>query len=69
MELSKKRKQKHQKVVDYENQLKKEILGRQGEEEEYWDEYEGFSLDSSSEKSDGNESSPDQLSLMGKRKR
>ena len=78
MGLSKKRKQqlshitarslesrKHRKVVDYENQRKKEILRTQREEEDYWDEYEDFSLDSSSEESDGNESSPDQPSSDG----
>ena len=78
MGLSKKRKQqlsyitarslesrKHRKVVDYENQRKKEILRRQREEEDYWDEYEDFSLDSSSEESDGNESSPDQPNSDG----
>ena len=78
MGLSKKRKQqlsyitarslesrKHRKVVDYENQRKKEILRRQREEEDYWDEYEDFSLDSSSEESDGDESSPDQPSSDG----
>ena len=78
MGLSKKRKQqlsyitarslesrKRRKVVDYENQRKKEILRRQREEEDYWDEYEDFSLDSSSEESDGDESSPDQPSSDG----
>ena len=51
---------KYWKVVDYKNQQKKEILRRQREEKDYWDEYKNFSLDSSSEESDGNESSPDQ---------
>ena len=40
-------------------------MRRQREEEDYWDEYEDFSLDSSSEESDGNESSPDQPSSDG----
>ena len=52
---------KHRKVVGYENQRKREILRRQ-REEDYWDENEDFSLDSSSEEPDGNESSPDQPS-------
>lgn len=66
---------KHRKLVDYKNQGKKEILRRQREEEDYWDENEDFSLDSSSEDSDGNESGPDQPSfeegeeeVMGKHK-
>ena len=52
---------KHRKV-DCKNQRKKEILRRQREEEDYWDEYEDFSLDSSSGESDCHESSPGQLS-------
>ena len=40
-------------------------MRRQREEEDYWDEYEDFSLDSSSEESDCNESSPDQPSSDG----
>ena len=37
-------------------------MRRQREEQDYWDEYEDFSLDSSSEESDGNESGLDQAS-------
>ena len=75
MGLSKKRKQqlshitarslesrKHRKVVDYDSQRRKEILRRQKEEEDYWGEYENFSLNSSSEESNGNDSRPDQPS-------
>ena len=71
MGLSKKRKQqlsfiigrslesrKHQKV-DNENQRKKGILRRQREEEDYWDEYEDYSFESSSDESDCDEPSPD----------
>ena len=45
--------------VDNENQRQKGILRRQREEEEYWDEYEDYSLKSSSDESDCNEPSPD----------
>ena len=61
MGLSKKRKQhtkqmtarslesrKHRKI-DQVTQRKKEILRRQREEEDFWDEYEDFSLESSSD--------------------
>ena len=41
-------------------------MRRQREEKDYWNEYEDFSLDSSFEGSDGNESSPDQLSSDGR---
>ena len=71
MGLSKKRKQqlsfitgrslesrKHRKV-DHENQRKKGILRRQREEEDYWDEYEDYSVESSSDESDCDEPSPD----------
>lgn len=71
MGLSKKRKQqinfaiarslesrKHRKV-DKENQRKKEILRKQREEEDYWDEYEDYSLESSSDESECNEPSFD----------
>lgn len=40
-------------------------MRRQREGEDYWDEYEDFSLDSSSEESDEHESSPDQPSSDG----
>ena len=75
MGLSKKRKQqlrhitarslesrKHRKVVDHENQQRKEILRRQREEENHWDECGDCSLDPSSEKSNGNEPSQNQPS-------
>ena len=71
MGLSKKRKQqisfatarslesrKHRKV-DKENQRKKEILRKQREEEDYWDEYEDYSLESSSDESECDEPSLD----------
>ena len=45
---------KHRKV-DYENQRKKEILRRQKQEEDYWDEYEDYNSQSSSDESDCNE--------------
>ena len=74
MGLSKKRKQqlshitarslesrKHRKV-DNENQRQKEILRRQRKEEDYWDEYEDFYLESSTDESDNNEPSPDKPS-------
>lgn len=49
---------KHQKVT-YENQRKRQILGRQRDEKDYWDEYKDFSLDFSSVDSDCHESSLD----------
>ena len=71
MGLSKKRKQqisfaiarslesrKHRKV-DKENQRKKEIWRKQREEEDYWDEYEDYSLESSSDESECDEPSLD----------
>ena len=71
MGLSKKRKQqlsfatarslesrKHRKV-DKENQRKKEILRKQREGEDYWDEYEDYSLESSSDELECDEPSPD----------
>ena len=74
MGLSKKRKQqlsyitarslesrKHRKV-DYENQRKKEILRRQRQEEDYWDVFEDYNSESSSDESDCNEPSPDEPS-------
>lgn len=74
MQFSKKRKQqlsyviarslesrKHQKV-DYKNQQKKEILKRQRQEKNYWDEYENYNSESSSNKSDCNKPSPDKPS-------
>ena len=74
MGLSKKRKQqlsyatarslesrKHRKV-DYENQRKKEILRRQRQEEDYWDEYEDYNSEYSSDESDCNKPSPDEPS-------
>lgn len=48
---------KHRKV-DEGNERKKEILGRQREEEDYWDEYKDFNLESSSD-----EPSPDLASF------
>ena len=73
MGLSKKRKQqlsyitarpletrKHRKV-DNENQRQKEIL-RQRKEEDYWDEYEDFYLESSTDESDNHEPSPNEPS-------
>ena len=50
---------KHRKIVDYKNQWKKEILKRQMVEKDYCDKYEDFSLDSSSEESNDNESGSD----------
>ena len=71
MGLSKKRKQqisfaiarslesrKHRKV-DEENRRKKEIWRKQREEEDYWDEYEDYSLESSSDESECDEPSLD----------
>ena len=52
---------KHRKA-DNENQQKKEILRRQREEEDYWDEYEDYSLEPSSDESECDEPSPDLLS-------
>ena len=63
MGLSKKRKQinfatarslesRKRRKVDKENQRKKAILRKQREEEDYWDEYEDYSLDSSSDESE-----------------
>lgn len=49
---------KDQKVA-YENQRKKQILGRQRDEKDYWDEYKDFSLEFSSVDSDCHESSLD----------
>lgn len=82
MGLSKKRKQhlshitarslesrKHQKV-DRENQRKKEILRKQREEEDFWDEYESSGPESSSDESScdqsSDESSLDEPSSNGK---
>ena len=48
--------------VNNEIQRKKEILRRQREQEDYWDEYEDYSLDSSSDESDCDELSLDSLS-------
>ena len=69
MGLSKKRKQqlsfttarsleirKHRKD-DKENLRKKKILRKQREEEDYWDEYEDYSLESSSDESECDEPS------------
>ena len=71
MGLSKKRKQqlnnvtarslesrKHRKV-DNENQRQKEILRRQWKEEDYWDEYKDFYMESSTDESDNNKPSSD----------
>ena len=71
MGLSKKRKQqisfaiarslesrKHRKV-DEENRRKKEIWRKQREGEDYWDEYEDYSLESSSDESECDEPSLD----------
>ena len=69
MGISRKRKQQLREItsrsletrklrkLDQENQRRKEILRRQRDEEDFWDEYEDVSVDSSS-----NESSPDEYS-------
>ena len=69
MGLSRKRKQQLREItsrsfetrklrkLDQENHRKKEILRRQRDEEDFWNEYEGVSVDSSSD-----ESSPDKYS-------
>ena len=77
--LSKKRKQhlssitnrslesRKQRKVNNEIQRKKEILRRQREQEDYWNEYEDYSLDSSSDESDCDEPSLDSLSFDDER--
>ena len=78
MGLSKKRKQhlsqitvrslesrKHRKV-DRETQRKKEILRQQRKDEDFWDEYEGLSLGSSSDESNCEGSSQDGVSSKEK---
>ena len=77
MGLSKKRKQQlsyvttrslESRKVDYKNQRKKEILRRQRQEEGYWDEYEDYNSEPSSDESDCNEPIPDEPSFMRKRR-
>ena len=69
MGLSKKRKQyfslitnrslesRKKQKIDNEIQRKKEILRRQREQEDYWDEYEDYNLYSSSDESNSDEPS------------
>lgn len=52
---------KHWKI-DQETQQKKEILRRQREEEDFWDEYEDLSLESSSDEQNCDGSSQDGFS-------
>ena len=52
---------KHRKV-DNENQRKKEIVRTQREQQDYWNKYEDFYLESSFDESDNNEPSPDEPS-------
>lgn len=74
--LSRKRKQQLREItsrsletrklqkLDQENHRRKEILRRQRNEEAFWDEYEGVSIDSSSDESSLDEYSSEEEELM-----
>ena len=76
MGLSRKRKQQLREItnrslksrklrkLDQENHRRKEILRRQRDEEDFWDEYEGVSVDSSSDESSPDEYSSEEEELM-----
>ena len=77
MGLSRKRKQQQLREItsrfletrklrklDQENHRRKEILRRQRDEEDFWDEYEGVSVDSSSDESSPDEYSSEEEELM-----
>lgn len=48
-----------EKLITKENQRKKVILRKQREEEDYWDEYEDYGLESSSDESECDGFGPD----------
>ena len=76
MGLSRKRKQQLREItsrslktrklrkLDQENQRRKEILRKQRDEEDFWDEYKGVSVDSSSDKSSPDEHSSGEEKLI-----